>query len=120
MKIMAVAAVFFFSNFKLEAQGNFVFTNNSGTTLDVELFADYDDCMGNYLCNTGIVSIAPGNSHTFNTCTANGAWKYMTVADPCGNVTVGYCGFPGTGSFLDCNLTIVKAKWIDEHTGKAQ
>lgn len=121
LKMTAVLALFFCANLQLIAQpGNFNFTNNTSNSLTVELWADYDDCAGAYLCNTGPVIVASGTTHTFTgVCTTNGAWKFMKVADSCGGVVVGYCGFLTTDTFTDCSGNTVTVNWIDEHTGDA-
>jgi len=117
----AVLAFFFFANLKLVAQpGNFNFTNNTANSLTVELWADYDDCAGNYLCSAGPVIVASSTTYTFTgVCTTNGAWKFIKVTDSCGGVKVGYCGYPGTDTFTDCSSNVVTVNWIDEHTGDA-
>jgi len=122
-KTLAVAAIFFFACTNLVAQGNFVFRNTSPITLQVELFADYDTCTGSALCASGAVLIAPGSSHTFNTCTSNGAWKYMDVTDGCGSVRVGetgpgICANPTSGTFTDCSSNTRTITWINENSGR--
>jgi hypothetical protein len=121
LKMTAVLAFFFFANLQAFSQpGNFDFTNNTANPLTVYLFADYDDCAGNYLCAAPPVVVAPGNTHTFTgVCTTNGAWKFMKVVDSCNGTVVGYCGYPTTAAFTDCSSNTVTVDWIDEHTGEA-
>lgn len=121
LKAIAILAFVFVANQQAFAQpGNFNFTNNTANTLIVDLWADYDDCLGTALCNTGPTVVAPFTTHTFSgVCTVNGAWKFMKVTDTCGGVVVGYCGFPTTDTFVDCAGVLVTVNWIDEHNGDA-
>ncbi len=121
LKTVALLAFVLFANLNSFAQpGNFNFTNNTANSLTVDLWADYDDCAGNYLCNTGPTVVPPFSTYTFTgLCTTNGAWKFMKVTDNCGGVVVGYCGQPLTDTFTDCSLNTVTVNWIDEHTGDA-